>query len=348
MQVQSTYIRELYAITEAVKKWRQYLVGRKFRVFTDHHSLKHLLTQTIQTPAQHKWVSKLLGYDFEVHYKPGKENHVADALSRMNQDVLLAITGPTAQWLDQVRDYYASSTRGQAFLSRLRDNPTSLPSHTIQDGLVYLNGKLVIPPITALKNSLLHEFHASTLGGHSGVNATERRIAATFSWPSLKQEVTKFVHECEVCQTTKPNNHRPYGLLQPLPIPSHSWEDLTMYFITHLPSSNGKTTIWVIVDRLTKFAHFISLPKSFTAATLATVFLRDIYRLHGLPNTIISDRDPLFLSHFWKELFKQLGTKLLHSSSYHPQTDGQTEVVNRCLEAFLRAYVYKATLPLSC
>lgn len=113
-----------------------------------------------------------------------------------------------------------------------------------------------------------------------------------------------------------------------------------MDFITGLPPSKGKTTIWVIVDRLSKFAHFISLPPHYTVVTLASIFMREIYRLHGLPKTIVFDRDTTFVSRFWKELFTQMGTKLLHSSAYHPQTDGQTKVVNRCLENYLRAFVF--------
>lgn len=117
------------------------------------------------------------------------------------------------------------------------------------------------------------------------------------------------------------------------------WDAISMDFITLLPPSNGKTNIWVIVDCLSKFAHFIPLPTKFTSTTLATTFLRDMYRLHGLLKSIVYDRDPLFLSQFWTQLFKQLGTKLKHSSAYHPETDGQTEAVNKCLESYLRAFV---------
>lgn len=112
-----------------------------------------------------------------------------------------------------------------------------------------------------------------------------------------------------------------------------------MDFITNLPPSNHKTTIWVIVDRLTKFAHFIALPVSFTATSLAPIFISEIYKLHGAPKTIVSDRDRIFVSQFWRSLFKHLGTTLSFSSSYHPQTDGQTEVLNRCLETYLRCFV---------
>jgi transposase InsO family protein len=112
-----------------------------------------------------------------------------------------------------------------------------------------------------------------------------------------------------------------------------------MDFISNLPLVSNKSTIWVIVDRLTKFAHFIALPNGITAVALASTFLAEINRLHGLPKTIVSDRDKLFISKFWKELFTRLGTSLAFSSSYHPQTDGQTEVLNRCLETYSRCFV---------
>ncbi|GKB98047.1 ty3-gypsy retrotransposon protein [Tanacetum coccineum] len=340
MQGQSTYTKEFYAITEAVKKWRQYLLGRRFRIYTDHHSLKHILTQTIQTPEQQKWVTKLLGYDFEVFYKPGRENMVADALSRVDIPSMLAISYPTASWLNDIREYYATDPKGKEFAASITADPTVFPNHLFRDGLVFIAGKLFIPPIAKIREQLLNEFHSSFIGGHAGINATIKRLSSSFTWLGLKKDVTQFVNSCTVCQTIKHPNHKPYGLLQPLPTPSQPWHDISMDFITQLPPSKGKSCIWVIVDRLSKYAHFISLPPNYTAVTLASLFMHEIYRLHGLPKTIVSDRDPLFLSRFWKELFKLMGTKLLHSSAYHPQTDGQTEVVNRCLEMYLRAFVF--------
>ncbi|GJS67859.1 ty3-gypsy retrotransposon protein [Tanacetum coccineum] len=340
MQGQSTYTKEFYAITEAVKKWRQYLLGRRFRIYTDHHSLKHILTQTIQTPEQQKWVTKLLGYDFEVLYKPGRENTVADALSRVDIPSMLAISYPTAPWLDDIRSYYSTNPQGIEFAASITADPTVFPNHVFRDGLVFIAGKLFIPPISHIREQLLTEFHSSFIGGHAGINATVKRLSGTFTWLGLKKDVAQFVKSCTVCQAIKHPNHKPYGLLQPLPTPSQPWHDISMDFITQLPPSKGKVCIWVIVDRLSKYAHFIPLSPNYTAVTLASHFMHEIYRLHGLPKTIVSDRDPLFLSRFWKELFKLMGTKLLHSSAYHPQTDGQTEVVNRCLEMYLRAFVF--------
>ncbi|KAJ0575909.1 putative nucleotidyltransferase, Ribonuclease H [Helianthus annuus] len=340
MQAHSTYTKELYAITESVRKWRQYLLGRRFRIYTDHHSLKHILTQTIHTPEQQKWITKLLGYDFELHCKPGKENTVADALSRVQMPALMALSHATALWLNEIKQYFTDNPIGVELIKAIETDPLAFPHHLYKDGLVYVSGKILVPPIGNVRERLLQEFHSSPVGGHAGTTATFKRLSTSFSWLGLKKDVIAFVKNCVICQAIKTPNHKPYGLLQPLPVPEHTWHDISMDFITNLPPSRGKTVIWVIVDRLSKFAHFIALPAHYTAFSLATVFLKEVFKLHGLPKTIVSDRDPIFVSRFWKELFKQMGTKLIHSSAYHPQTDGQTEVVNRCLETYLRAFIF--------
>nr|GEV35895.1 transposon Ty3-G Gag-Pol polyprotein [Tanacetum cinerariifolium] len=145
MRAASTYIRELYAITEAVKKWRQYLLGRKFRVFTDQISLKHLLTQVVQTPEQHKRAAKLLGYDFEIQYKPGKENRVADALSRIEESHHFTLFVPTFPWTQELRNFYSTMEEGRSWIKRITTDPNSLPGHHIHDRLVYVHNRLLIP-----------------------------------------------------------------------------------------------------------------------------------------------------------------------------------------------------------
>jgi hypothetical protein len=129
------------------------------------------------------------------------------------------------------------------------------------------------------------------------------------------------------------------SLLQPLAIPSQRWEEVSMDFITGLLKSEGKNVIMVIVDRLTKYTHFCALSHPFKTNIVSTTFMETVQKLHGSPNIIVSDRDPIFTGHFWIELFSCLGTQLAHSSSYHPQSDGQTKIVNKCMEGYLHCFV---------
>ncbi|KAL0447826.1 UNVERIFIED_CONTAM: Transposon Ty3-I Gag-Pol polyprotein [Sesamum latifolium] len=155
----------------------------------------------------------------------------------------------------------------------------------------------------------------------------------------MLHDIKEFVSQCSTCQESKYSTQRQQRTLQPLSIPRRVWEDITMDFITHLPPSGGKIVIWVVVDRLSKYAHFVGLPTHFTVVSLAATFSAKIYRLHGIPKSIVSDRDRVFISHFWRELFRLCGTTLKFSSAYHPQTDGQTKVLNRVLKTFLCCFV---------
>lgn len=185
---------------------------------------------------------------------------------------------------------------------------------------------------------MLAEFHATPQGGHSGFLRTYRRIAANLYWVGMKNDVQEFVRSCDTCQRQKYMASSPAGLLQPLPIPEQIWEDVSLDFITGLPKSKGFEAILVVVDRLSKYCHFLPLKHPYTARSIAELFAKEIIRLHGIPSSIVSDRDPLFMSHFWKEIFRLQGTQLKMSSAYHPESDGQTEAVNRCLETYLRCF----------
>lgn len=167
-----------------------------------------------------------------------------------------------------------------------------------------------------------------------------RDLRDTFWWNNMKREVAQFVAQCLTCQRIKVEHQRPGGLLQPLPIPEWKWEHITMDFVTSLPrTSRGNDSVWVIVDRLTKSAHFLAYKTGITLEQLAELYIQEIVRLHGIPVSIVSDRDSRFVSHFWKSLHQALGTNLSFSTTYHPQTDGQSERTIQILEDMLRACV---------
>jgi hypothetical protein len=183
------------------------------------------------------------------------------------------------------------------------------------------------------------ELHTSLVGGHLGFLKTYHRVKKEFFWDGLKTDVQRFVAECLVFQQNKVEIIKTPGLLQPLSIPCQHWEEVSMDFIRGLPKSEGKSVITVIVDRLTKYAHFCALFHPFKSSIVATAFMETIKKLHGSPKIIVSDKDPIFTGHFWTKSFSCLGTQLAHSSSYNPQSNGQTEIVNKCLEGYLHCFV---------
>lgn len=339
----STYHKELYAIVEAVQKWRQYLLGREFVIRTDQKSLRELLQKVIQTPEQHLYVRKLMGYKFTIEYKAGATNKVADALSRRDEEVgndaalFTMLAHPIPDLLGLLRE----ETGRFAELRALREQVeagTADKGYSVSEGLVYRGRRIMVSPDSPLCETLLHEHHSTPLAGHPRFDRTLRRLRALFFWPNMRKDVKAFVASCITCQTTKYSTQKPAGLLQPLPIPTQVWEDVSMDFVVGLPSSKGYTVIMVVVDRLSKYAHFAPLPARFDALRVARLFIKMVVKHHEFPKTLVSDRDPVFLSDGWKDMLRLSGTTLHFSTAYHPQSDGQTEVRNRGLEQYLRAF----------
>ncbi|KAL5578650.1 hypothetical protein UlMin_011092 [Ulmus minor] len=310
-RLKSIYEKELMAIVFAILKWRPYLLGRRFIVRTDQQSLKFLLEQRIVGVDYQKWITKIMGYDFDIQYRSGASNRVADALSRLTEPVeCSALAIPQWQHWDSLQVELAEDT----FLKKLKEDISSgTQSHvgfSVEHGVLFYKSRLVIPQTSKLLSALIGEFHTTPIGGHSGETKTYQRLAAELYWIGMRKDVARFVRECTICQQNKYLATTPAGLLQPIPLPAQVWEEVTLDFIEGLPHSEGWDAILVVVDRLSKYAHFIGLKHPFSAVSVAGVFVREIVRLHGIPQSIISDRDRIFLSHFWTELFKLQGTTL--------------------------------------
>jgi hypothetical protein len=226
-----------------------------------------------------------------------------------------------------------------SLLTKLDVDPAAVPNYILVNGLLKYKNRIWVGSNSALQMKLLHACHVNAIGGHSRVPVTYLRPKKMFAWIGMKKVVTDFVKTCVICQQSKPDRHKLPGLLQPLPVPSGAWQIISLDFVEGLPVSGRFNSILVVVDSFTKCGHFIPLHHPFSAASVAKAFMNQVYRLHGLPTTIVSDRDSIFTSLFRKELFRLADVTLQMSSSYHSQTDGQTERLNQTMETFLRCFI---------
>jgi hypothetical protein len=325
----SIYEKEFLALIMAVERWRPYLQRGEFLVKTDHSSLTFLEKQELQSPLQRKAMARLMGLQFKIIYRQGAENHAADALSRIGHLMTIqACSAVHPAWMQEVVNSYATDPAAQTRLTQLALSSPDEHGYELNQGLIRFQGRVWIGANAALQTKLIAALHSSAVGGHSGIQATYHRVKCLFAWTGLKTAVEDFIKQCDICQHAKHTTTHPAGLLQPLPIPEGAWQDITMDFIDGLPLADGANTILVVVDRFTKYAHFVPLKHPYTAPKVARVFVDSIVKLHGMPHSITSDRDAIFTSNFWKLLFQALGTKLQYTTAYHPQTDGQSERVN--------------------
>jgi hypothetical protein len=242
-----------------------------------------------------------------------------------------------------IRDGYGEDT----LFSKILENPGHHPKFQLKNELIYLERGLE-PSVLCIPRSI-HNGHRVTetiidqghrTVGHLGTNKTANYIAKSYWWPTLHKDVYKFCKSCGTCQSSKDSTKRPRGLLHSLPIPGRPWESIGMDFIGPLPETKeGWNFLWVIICRLSSMVHLVPIPISTRASELANRYIQEVIRLHGIPHSIVSDRDPRFTSKFWKEIQRQLGTKLMMSTAFHPQTDRSTERVNRVIDGILRAVI---------
>ncbi|KAH9116245.1 hypothetical protein LEN26_012902 [Aphanomyces euteiches] len=344
---------ELLAMKYALTKFRIYLLGSKpFVVYTDHASLRTAVQSPHISQRMARWLSFFAEFNFTVEYKPGRQNVLADALSRRpsttNDTTLNHVSHVHSNLLDRVRASYASDTWLSEILSLLTGSASSpkrssLTNFSVHNGLVYYTlshdkRRLAIPADEALRRDILHECHAVQTAGHFGRDKTYLTVSRHFWWPRLFKSVSRFIAHCDVCQRVKasPATRAP---LAPLPIPDEVFSSVSMDYIFGLPRDKlGRTGIWTCVDRLSKYLIAVPCRDTITAEASARLYFDNVFCRFGLPASIVSDRDPRFTSKFWTALFALCGTSLDMSTSDHPETDGQSERANRVIEDVLRSY----------
>ena len=349
----STYDKELLAIYFALKQFKQYIWGaKKVILFCDHHSLSRLMKQKELSSRQARYLHFFADFDFEIQYVEGPRNR-ADALSRIKSGPsVCCVTLLSSLTTDLVKQNIERLAHEDPDYQALFERAKELESKYIVRGrLVYLLGQdegrmlLVVPNNADLKHQIIMEAHNTPYAGHKGQTATLAFLKKHFTWSKMDSDVRDFIKHCDVCQKNKRDYAPEHGLLQPLPTPTQPWEVLGIDFVTGLPKTKaGHDAILVVIDHLTKMAHAIPCQKSITASEVADLFIKNIFRLHGMPQTIISDRGSQFISHFWQTLFKHLGTRVSLTTAYHPQSNGLTERVNGTLLETLRIFAAQEPL----
>lgn len=240
-----------------------------------------------------------MGFDFDIQYKACNENRAADALSRRGEATqCMVMSVPNVVNWEEMKNDLMKDPELNLIKEKVLSGDDNTNGYVIDGEHLFYKGRIVLPRTSKWIPQLFNEFHCGVIGGHEGILKPYQSMAGELYWLGMRHDIAKFVSECEICQRNKYSNMLPGGLLQPLELPDKVWDDLSMDFIDGLPRSDGYTVILVVVDRLSKYSHFIPLRHPYTAATIAVVFLWEVVRLHGIPISIVSDRDKVFLSNF--------------------------------------------------
>ena len=369
-----THDREMLAVIEGLKEWDHYLLGRKFGILTDHYALKYIREQKNLNCRQQKWVQFLdLFMDGSIEYIQGRANVVADGLSRDSFGEA-SYTPKRYRSVDGDK-YKEAKKRNLGFLvcyaatSKEEDDPLTFEEEDYSEaeqkaystsrfylraGSYWKIGKcisesmnyrepdrLCIPISSGMQNEVLKNLHDDPLSGHFGVAKTRLRVQRRFYWMKMRDDIEKHIKTCNSCQKNKPQNHKPNGLLAPLPVPDSPWESISFDIMCGLPETpKFNNAVFVVVDRLTKMSHFKAFSFGGTGAEEVASFLVDmVVRLHGVPLEMIYDRDTRFTAEAFQAFLQKLGVKSNVATTAHPETDGQTERMNRTLRDMLAHYV---------
>nr|GEW20975.1 putative reverse transcriptase domain-containing protein [Tanacetum cinerariifolium] len=339
----TTHDLELGAVIFALKTWRHYLYGTKSFIYIDHKSLQYLFDLKELNMRQRRWIELLSDYEREIKCHPGKKNVRADTLSRKERLKLRRVRAMSMTIHFGLKTKILE-TQGKAFkdLKAPTEWIRLLEIHFERrdDGGIYFFDRIWITSVGDVRKLIMDEAHTSRYSVHPSADKMYYDLRDLYWWPGMKRDIVEYVSKCLTCSKVKAEHQKPLGLLQQPEILKWKWEKINMDLVTKLPkSSSGYDAIWVIVDRLTKSAHFLPIREGYKMEKLARIYINKIVARHGVPVSIILDRDGRFASGLWKALQKALGTKQNMSTAYHPETDGQSEGTIQTLEDMLRACV---------
>ena len=328
-------------------------------VITDHSNLTAFASKQVLNRRQARWANELSELNFKIVYRPGAKITRANVLTRRPGEssskdfsTPTTILGPEKfqiatlelKFASELKEKLERDSLGQSIIlasdKKFNRHPkVDLATCKINDGLLEVNGLIYVPDDLELQQKIISSRHSHPAVGHPGQAATFELISRDFWWPGIRKTIARYIRNCETCQRIKPVRHAPYGYLKPLEVPQRRWESISLDLITGLPSSNSFDAVLVVVDRLTKMAHFVPCNSNLNSQKFAHLYRDSIFRLHGLPDSIVSDRGSIFTSTYIRELSKILSVRAHLSTAFHPQTDGQTERVNAILEQYLRGYI---------
>uniref|UniRef100_A0A803TBM3 Gypsy retrotransposon integrase-like protein 1 n=1 Tax=Anolis carolinensis TaxID=28377 RepID=A0A803TBM3_ANOCA len=351
--------KEALAILKALECWRHFLEGSgiPFEIWSDHKNLQYLKSPRKLSPKQIRWAQYFSRFDFQLKFFQGKQNVLADALSRMPQHegITTAKEGTIfsdKQWGLAVRTRAQTQKENTAIVeldgednwgNELKQSyegdqwiASNAEKGEQKGGFWFVNKKLYIPAILRIK--ILHRFHNNQSAGHTGITKTTKAIAKHCWWPGMRKDIKNHVVQCDDCARNKSRGGKPMGLLQTVAEPTRPWECVAMDFVGELPVSKGHRYIWTVLDLFSKQAHFIALTKLPSAEKLAELYINHIYKLHGCPSRVVSDRGVQFTAKFWEKFLEMLGAERSLSSAFHPMTNGAVERTQQTLGQFLRMY----------